>query len=307
MQKKTINKIISKKVNEWLNTIEDKDLAAAVESNILISGGCIASMFLDQPVNDYDVYLTNKKVLYQLAKYYAKPLKIRVLDGEKKDEIIEDYILKSNTAFNKIEENFSELGVRYRNLKSDQIKLDVSSAGHRMEVMEEQKDAKKYLPVFFSQNAISLTDNLQIVLRFSGTAEEIHKNFDFIHATNYWTKKEGVVINIDAIESILTKDLKYQGSLYPLTSIIRIKKFIKKGWTINAGEMLKIMFQLSDLNLKDILVLEEQLIGVDVAYFSTLINILRGMDTENITSSSLNTIIDKVFNQHDDSNDFNPE
>ena len=307
MQKKTIGKIITKKVNEWLSTIEDKALAASVESHILISGGCIASMFLDQPVNDFDVYLTDKKVLYKLAEYYASPLKIRVLDGEKREEILQHYIEQSGTKFTNIENNISELAVRYRNLKPDQIKLDVSSAGHRMELMDEQKDSAKYLPVFFSQNAISLTDNLQIVLRFSGTAEQIHENFDFIHATNYWTKKDGVVTNLEAMESIVSKELKYQGSLYPLTSIIWIKKFIKKGWTINAGEMLKIMFQISDLNLKDVLTLEEQLIGVDVAYFFTLINVLRGMDVKTITSHSLNTIIDRVFNQHDDTDDHSAE
>jgi hypothetical protein len=39
--------------------------------------------------------------------------------------------------------------------------------------------------------------------------------------------------------------------------------------------MLKMMFQVSDLDLKNPDVLEEQLIGVDIAYFSTLIEVLR--------------------------------
>jgi hypothetical protein len=39
--------------------------------------------------------------------------------------------------------------------------------------------------------------------------------------------------------------------------------------------MLKMMLQVSDLDLKNPDVLEEQLIGVDVAYFSTLIEVLR--------------------------------
>jgi hypothetical protein len=37
-------------------------------------------------------------------------------------------------------------------------------------------------------------------------------------------------------------------------------------------EILKIMFQISELDLTDILILEEQLIGVDIAYFSLLID-----------------------------------
>ena len=50
---------------------------------------------------------------------------------------------------------------------------------------------------------------------------------------------------------------------------------MKRGFNISALEQLKIMFQISQLDLTDPNVLEEQLIGVDVAYFSMLINMLR--------------------------------
>jgi hypothetical protein len=42
------------------------------------------------------------------------------------------------------------------------------------------------------------------------------------------------------------------------------------------------------------------LIGVDVAYFGILIEIIRGVPTEKITSAYLNTLIDKVFNSIDE-------
>ena len=109
-----------------------------------------------------------------------------------------------------------------------------------------------------------------------------------------------MVNNNEALESIITKQLRYQGSLYPLTSIIRMKKFIKRNWNINAGEILKIMFQISELDLKDPNVLEEQLIGVDIAYFSTLISILRQLKNDKLDSATLNEIIDKVFNSSED-------
>jgi hypothetical protein len=47
-----------------------------------------------------------------------------------------------------------------------------------------------------------------------------------------------------------------------------MKKFIQRGWT-KRGRNPKMLFQVSELDLKNIEVLEEQLIGVDVAYFST--------------------------------------
>jgi hypothetical protein len=50
------------------------------------------------------------------------------------------------------------------------------------------------------------------------------------------------------------------------------------------------LFQVSELDLKNIEVLEEQLIGVDVAYFSLLITVLR--DTEGkLTAHHLSELI----------------
>jgi hypothetical protein len=58
------------------------------------------------------------------------------------------------------------------------------------------------------------------------------------------------------------------------------------------------LFQVSELDLKNIEVLEEQLIGVD-AYFSLLITVLR--DTEGkLTAHHLSELIDKVFNEYEE-------
>ncbi|MCP1996622.1 hypothetical protein [Flavobacterium sp. HSC-61S13] len=300
MQKKTISKVITKKLNEWLETITDESLRKKVKENLLVSGGSITSMFLNEPVNDFDIYIQDMDVLIELAMYYMPN---DVLDGRKKDELILDHYIKKygnlNCAKKELEslnEDLSEQTVRLKNLKPNQVKLNVESSGQRMQIDEN----KKYQIAFLSQNAISLTDDIQIVLRFSGAPEEIHSTFDFIHATNYFTFEDGVVTNLQALESLISKDLKYQGSQYPLTSIIRIKKFLKRGWTINAGEMLKMMFQISELNLKDPVVLEEQLIGVDIAYFDKLIDVIRDVPRDKINSNYINTIIDKVFSQYEE-------
>lgn len=300
MQTKTIKRVIVKKLEEWLDTISDDQLRKDVKKNILVSGGSIASMFINDKVNDFDIYIQNMDVLIRLAKYYCPN---DVLDGRLRKDYLKEYF---NDRFNdedytelrmeELDEDQSEMVVRLKNLKPDQVRLNISSVGRRLE----PKEGEKYQPIFLSPNAISLTDDIQIVLRFNGNAEQIHKTFDFIHATNYFTFEEGLVTNIKALESLLSKDLKYQGSLYPLTSIIRIKKFLKRGWTINAGEMLKIMFQISELNLKNPEVLEEQLIGVDIAYFAKLIDVLRGVSEEKMNSNYINEIIDRVFNEYEE-------
>lgn len=316
MYKKTIKKKLEKKLNEWLSSLEDHLLADRVKQNLLVSGGSIASMFLNEKVNDYDIYLMDMDVLLDLSEHYASKHGIDVLDGRKRDEYLQegfpDVDINTNQRSNFKDEYISERYIKLKNLKPNQIKLDVPAEGKRVREIEKNETGEdiKYQPTFFSPNAISLSDDIQIVCRFSGNAEKIHETFDFIHATNYFTFEEGLVTNKEALESLLGKQLRYQGSLYPLTSIIRSKKFIKRGWNIGAGEYLKIMFQISELNLKDPEVLEEQLIGVDVAYFGTLIKILRNdiMTNPNmgIGYNYLSDLIDRVFGE-EDLGDFNED
>lgn len=293
MQSKTVQRIVKAKMEEWIATIKnDAALQTDLHANILVSGGSILSLLTGQPVNDFDVYIKDMGVLRRLVEYYAAPCDISILDGREKDGLLKDFCNQYHC--DSVFDVDNAHSIELRTLAADQIKLRVQG-GHSVNegVAAEEK---LYVPKFFSPNAISLTDKLQIVCRFHGDSEQIHKTFDFIHATNYFTFAEGLVTNKSALESILTKQLFYQGSLYPLTSIIRMKKFIKRGWNISAGEILKIMFQISELDLKNPDVLAEQLIGVDVAYFATLIHILRGVERKEITSHFLSTLIDRVFN-----------
>jgi hypothetical protein len=290
MQRKTIIKTIKKELELWLDSITDPVLRDDVRKSLLVSGGCIASLYLQEKVNDYDIYIQDIEVAKRLAEYYVgNDTRMIVLSGSDKEELVKSVEGKDDSAY----------VIAVKNLKEDQVKIFFAEKNGGYAPEYDEDTAPKYRPVFYSPNAISLSDDIQIVLRFTGDAAAIHKNFDFVHATSYFTYDEGLVTTVEVLESILSKTLKYRGSLYPVTSIIRIKKFIKRGWNISAGEMLKIMFQISELNLRDPYVLEEQLIGVDIAYFSKLIEILSSTKKETIDSHALNTIIDKVFNEND--------
>ena len=156
----------------------------------------------------------------------------------------------------------------------------------------------KYRPIFISTNAMTLSDSVQIVTRFFGTPEEIHKNFDFIHCTQYYDNSTNKLeLNLDAMVSIQTKELRYVGSLYPLCSILRLRKFIKRGWNANAGQIVKMAFQVHDLDLYNVDVLEEQLIGVDAAYFYQVIEIIKeGVKTgKTLDQTYICEVIDKLF------------
>jgi hypothetical protein len=154
---------------------------------------------------------------------------------------------------------------------------------------------KKYRPVFFSDNAVSLAGKMQLVVRFYGTPEEIHENYDFAHAMCYYDHKAGKLeLPHEALESLLSKALIYKGSLYPIASLFRIRKFINRGWRITAGQMLKIIWQVSQLKLDDKAVLREQLIGVDQAYMVQLLSAIQTTE-EKIDGAYIARLVDEIF------------
>ena len=62
------------------------------------------------------------------------------------------------------------------------------------------------------------------------------------------------------------------------------------------------LYQVSQLNLNDLTVLEDQLAGVDVAYFEILIQALQKMHEKGkeLNYGYLCTILDKIFNDEED-------
>lgn len=285
MKIKTIDKIITNKINEWLDSIEGetlsgKSLKELVRDNCIVTGGCIASMLLNQEVNDFDVYFTNINIAKQLSDYYINIFNTtnKVLGSSfvEKDRLI--------LTFPTYEDR------KEKGLKTE----DFHELGDTIVIKDDNK--KDYRPIFISENAITLSSGIQLIVRFYGNAEEIHKNYDFIHCTNYWTYDKGLIINQQALESIIAKDLMYIGSLYPLASLIRIRKFINRGWTINAGQIVKMAYQVSKLDLNDVAVLKDQLIGVDLAYFAELLEAIMSIPINTkLNYGYLSRIIDKIF------------
>lgn len=357
MKKKTINKIIRGKIYDWLKTIDDESLKNTIMNNIIVTGGCITSMLLNEHVNDFDIYFKTKDAVKRVAQYYAnkfnennkgrtnklgKSLHAWVLDGQdvetwktghkKLSEFAYDYPdISYENVRGWVHDEDNPLNDTYRNISGmilntppDRIKIMINSdgvaedsdyiadseeydinayldaLGDADEIPSDKLETKeKYKPIFLSTNAITLSNGIQLIARFYGKPSEIHKNFDFIHATNYWTYSTDVVLNKKALEAILNKELVYFGSKYPICSLIRTRKFIRRGWQINAAQYVKMAFQISELDLNNIYVLEDQLVGVDSIYFLAFINILRQKQMEDkdfvVTQDYVTSVIDKIF------------
>ena len=358
MLEKTIKSVIVKKINNWMESIDDENVKNVIKQNVVVTGGCFTSLMQNENPKDYDIYFKTKEAVPIVAEYYVKkfnenhvdlknklgiPIKAFVLTNDKlhidndilyiDNKDLADYLKGNEFRIGAQCDNinyteFKGMSRMLCNLEKDRIKIFISSDGiagqieennmHNMECgddpveiineldnikyndVEKELVKEKYRPVFLSTNAITLSDGIQIVCRFYGEPETIHETYDFVHTKAYWTSyKNEIVIPKEVYEAVMNKHLIYTGSKYPLCSIVRMRKFIKRGWSINAGQILKMCMQLSDLDLKNIDVLEDQLCGVDSLYFTQLINQFKDAKMKNndwkYDTNYVISVVDKIF------------
>ena len=296
MKIKSIKKALEDKFNDFVTSIDDHDVSEAINTGSIITGGCIPSMLLREEVNDFDIYFRDRDTAIRVAQYYVKKFcengpKVLEVDTQTPDRV---RIIKPT--FEDQSKSRGESAGDLRLIQNPGEIEDTYQETEKMALESEDADKPKYRPVFLTNNAITLSHRVQLVLRFYGEPEEIHANYDFVHCMNYWTSwDEKLVLKQGALESILTKELRYVGSKYPVCSVMRLRKFIARGWTVNAGQVLKMIMQMNELDLTIPSVLEDQLTGVDSAYFCDLMKQLKDKDPAKVNSAYLCEIIDRIF------------
>ncbi len=313
MNRKMVNRILTGKHEKFVASIQDETIRKMVDKNSIITGGSIVSLLLNERVKDFDYYFTDKETCKAVAEYFVNkfntehPEKIYKTSPSMIKPIVKEeecrikiHVPSAGIASEQNTNDYNFFEALPEEYGEDFVEKAISEADDTESKPLEEAVKEKFRVIYMSANAITLSDNIQLVIRFYGPAEEIHKNYDFVHCTNYWTSQDKKLVLLpNALESILTKTLIYQASLYPICSVIRTCKFIKQGWHINAGQLLKMCFQIIKLNLEDISVLEEQLTGVDAAYFFQVIEYCKERQKEDaefrITAPYLCSIIDKIF------------
>ena len=307
MKNNTIRLVLREKLEKIAASLPE-ELGKEFLQEAIVCGGAIASMLLNEKPNDYDVYFKHHGFAAKIANYYAvlhatlhnqktatnHPLEPKVIvedftniRGETKPRV--RIMIKSA--------GYSEIGNNQEYEYFETQPEDSAAAYLRAVDISEQKKLPPFSPVFVSDNAISLSNKVQIIIRFSGDVDEIHDTFDFIHTmSSYDYATNTLKVPREALESLLSKSLVYEGSLYPLASMFRIRKFIARGWSITAGQMLKIAWHINELDMSNPEVLKDQLMGVDYAYMRQLIVMLQNAPTgTKIDSIYIAGLIDKIF------------
>lgn len=279
-----IDRAILRKMNKWFESIKEDSVSRAVAENTVVMGGCIASMLLGKRVNDYDVYMRDPDVVKMLITYYFDQIKAMGGSLETSNErwaIVGDLVI--NPAFG-LEPGVQPLMYHDSDRPIGSYSVHYDDAVTSALDLEDKicEEGEPYIPIAISDNAITLSNDVQVVIRFFGDPEDIAETYDFAHCKGYWCSwknEDRIHVPEDALLSLLSKELKYIGDgQYPLSSLFRANKFLRRDFKVRLSELLKIAYHLSQLDLSDPYVLERQLIGMDVAYFQEVIDCLQGDD-----------------------------
>ena len=314
MKSKTIKSIIRRKIDSWLESIPNEALRKQCAEGVIVTGGSIASMLLGESINDFDIYFRSHDLTFAIAQHYLAqfhprkkegievPLQL-MDDGTRIKIVVKSAGVASEQGTARPYKYFegapdAEAGEYIGEVMTDpgQIEETYQEIEAKALQTDDEKDKPKFRPIFMTSNAVTLSGKVQLILRFYGEPDEIHANYDFVHCTNYWKSWDNeLVLRSAALELLLSRELRYVGSKYPICSVVRLRKFIERGWRVNAGQILKMAMQISQLNLSDLNVLEDQLTGVDTAYFVQLIERLKEKDPEKVDAAYLVEIVDRLF------------
>lgn len=116
-----------------------------------------------------------------------------------------------------------------------------------------------------------------------GTPQEIFNKFDFtvcmaalpcaIGENGLETKE--FVFSETFLSDVMSKSLIFnEKTLYPLNSLVRLKKYLNKGYEINSVNMMKMALAVNILKIETVKDLKEQLIGISEEVSDTIRNYL---------------------------------
>lgn len=160
----------------------------AVRNDTIVTGGCFASMLQGEQPNDLDIYIKTKETAKLIAWFYLNKM-IDVGDLKTNDHVpkiepqdttdgIHIFIRSQGVTGEFIDTDEYRYFEMYPEDATDEFFKEYKKNLRKIEL----EDTKSYNVQFMTSNAITLSNGLQIIVRFTGDPETIHSNFDFIHA-----------------------------------------------------------------------------------------------------------------------------
>jgi hypothetical protein len=152
-----------------------------------------------------------------------------------------DYFITNTEALNKIKEYFKA---------RDEIRLEYQREHHRpITVLDGFDD----VPLFFTDNAITLCDGFQIILKDCGDPEEVVGKFDYVHCMGYYMPNKNQ-LNVTDETRVAATDHRLIYNVMsesPISSSYRMVKFIERGWKISRHEQAKLLLNVNTYELSE--------------------------------------------------------
>lgn len=260
---------------------ERNELKKLLQERTIIAGGAVVSLITGRKVNDLDLYFKTREDSEAYVRLHNK------LSG-----------YKIGLQLNTYTQSYDICGIEIHNDKVEDIAIwyDYNTA-----LPENNEDTKKeYLKtsnIFrpsdtafvkdklgdaviesITEAAISLKCGLQIILKVNGEVAELNgfekiiDFFDFEHVQMSWDPgTDKLDLPMSSLVALAARNLYYSPTPFPVSALFRVRKYLVRDYKINAGELLKIAIDISELDLGNPEVLRAQLIGVDIAYFKNFL------------------------------------
>lgn len=140
--------------------------------------------------------------------------------------------------------------------------------------------------ILFKNSSKEIPINV-IIFKYFQDAKEVLHYFDFecckasfdFHTKEFYASPEYLL-------SLQTKQLIYSRSLYPIGALIRLQKYIKRGYTIDYGSLLRLYKDLKNLDITNPEVLETHIGGM----YGTTCN-LKGLTLDEMIQKIDDTIL----------------
>jgi hypothetical protein len=127
---------------------------------------------------------------------------------------------------------------------------------------------------FVTASAISYKINgekVQLIRKIYGSEKQIIDKFDFtICQAAYNPTSKNLILGDDFLYDLARHRLTYLSGEYPIASLRRVNKFIKKGYIFPPIEAIKLALKINDLPIRTYKDLKEQLEGIDTLFLKEL-------------------------------------
>jgi hypothetical protein len=112
----------------------------------------------------------------------------------------------------------------------------------------------------------------QVIKAFFGSPLHLFRYFDYSVCMGAYLPSEKIFhLNSNFLLDIASGYMHFNiGTEYPIASLVRLSKYMRKGYKINGTEMIKIALCINNLNIKTYADLKKHLLGIDTQFLAEI-------------------------------------